>query len=300
MSSLRATTSWRRGGRSVTMSGSASSAAGGGSKWKRRTAPANPILAIVDQPLDWAIVDSGCRASGHCRHVGTAADGPWTVKLTVPAGSAMPTSVGADAAIRQSARAGGRRFCRRTCTACSQMPRSRSTRQRPRRARPPRLTFSTTSSGVAAWSRRATSAGFELVYEAHNGALDLFGYELTRPGTAMCGSKTGRQQPQESARSCPSEWDFASTPSGEPGDTQWIGGPLTVGRYSDDARPAADGQETEHTISAPAYIVPAGIVGGPELESLWIVGSDGEELFHYDEPSPDTGVPPPPPPSPGC
>ena len=61
-----------------------------------------------------------------------------------------------------------------------------------------------------------------------------------------------------------------------------------------------NGQESEHTISAPAYIVPAGTVGGPRFESFWIVGPNGEELFRYEEPSPETGVPPPPPPSPGC
>ncbi len=64
----------------------------GSKRWQQMDvtpAPANPILAIVDQPLDWAIDDSDV-PSGHCRYLGTSADGPWTVKMTVPGDRQCP------------------------------------------------------------------------------------------------------------------------------------------------------------------------------------------------------------------
>ena len=131
--------------------------------------------------------------------------------------------------------------------------------------------------------------GFELVYQAHNGSVDLFGYELPS-GNGYVWFDNGLAITSGSSQVCPSEWDFSF-------HSQWLGGRLTVPEATMHVR-LRDGQESEHAISAPAYIVPAR--DGPELKSFWIVGPDGDELFRHDVSSPETGVPPPPPPSPGC
>lgn len=274
----------------------------GSRRWLQRDVepePANPILAIVDQPLDWAIGGSDVM-SGHCSLLGTSADGPvaWTVKLTAPVGSDMPTNVEVTRRIDQPP--DWERPILQNDVYVLQ-PDDQVTID------PPVVdTGPATEADVlyhverrGCWEPPCDVRGFELVYEAHNGALDLFGYE--RPGASgYVWFEEGLAITAGGGQACPSVWDFSFHSGDSPTDTLWIGGPLTAPETATLHVRQRDGQESEHAISAPAYIVPAGTVDESELVSFWIVGPDGDELFRYNEPSPETGVPPPSPPSPGC
>ncbi len=92
-------------------------------------------------------------------------------------------------------------------------------------------------------------SGFEPVYEAHNDTVDLFGYQLPS-GNGYVWFDDG--QPSEAGgQACPSDWVVAFHAGGQAGDTQWIGGPLTAVDTATMHVRLTDGEESEHTISAP-------------------------------------------------
>jgi hypothetical protein len=268
----------------------------GSRRWQQMEvtpAPANPILAIVDQRLRWAIADLDVMP-GHCLHVGTSADGPWTVKVTVPVGSHMPTSVELTQRFDNPPDWG-------QAILQTDVYRIQADAQVTIDPPPTDTSPATAADALYALERRSCLdapcdiSDLRLAYEVHNGEVDLFGYD--RPGAnGYVWFEDGLVATMGSSACAAREWDVTFHTKGEPGDAQWIGGPLEV------AEPATmhvrwrDGEQSEHTVSSPGYIVPAGVVGGPEIESIRVVAASGDELFHYDYPSPETGVPPPPPP----
>jgi hypothetical protein len=146
--------------------------------------------------------------------------------------------------------------------------------------------------------------GVRVVYEAHNGDVDIFGYEGPgRHGTVWFqdGLVVGTLHDRSAAPSAFAVNFFDFHVDDELGvdeveeSRRWIGGPISGDGSLTMRITFVNGVEEEFAVRAPAYLLPLGAPDSPEVREISVLAANGDELFHYEPPESEAppGSPPP-------